>query len=389
MKYEQLTAIIDEKIAESLEEAAQYNTVTAEHPEISGQEFETARRIVKLLTGHQYTIEFPFAGIDTAFRAVFEPNTHRHKVAFLVEYDALPEIGHGCGHSLSGAISILAGLAVKDLQEQLDTDFHIIGTPDEEVEGQKCHMAVQGVFDQYDMVIMIHLNHRNIVEPVLQCCLIRDYHFYGKAAHASAAPWEGCNALNAAQLFLHAIDMLRQHTTADAQFHGIISHGGDFPNIVPEHATVKQMIRALDKDYVQYLDEFLDDCASGAAKATRTTWKKEKCGEDFYNLKVNETGVSAIQEVFDELGLAQQDASAIFGSSDIGNVSFYCPTFQPCLKIGDDETVLHSREFEQLMHTDKAVSALTQGAKILAYTAAKIFCDEEKIAAMQRDFLKG
>ncbi|MGC2873156.1 amidohydrolase [Ihubacter sp. mB4P-1] len=390
MMYEQLISKIAGAVEKNLPEMISYNDETAEHPEVSGHEYETAKRIASLLSGHGYTLEYPFAGIDTAFRAVYGENNHKYKVGFLVEYDALPEIGHACGHCLSGAISILAGLSVKDLQDQLDTDFHIIGTPDEEDEGQKCHMAEDGVFDDYDMVLMIHLYNRNIVEPTLQCCLIRDYHFYGKASHASAAPWEGRNALNAAQLFLHAIDMLRQHTTVDAQFHGVISHGGDFPNTVPDHVVVKQMIRALDKTYVHQLDGFVDDCAGGAAMATQTTWKKEKCGEDYYNLKINETGADAIGEVFAEFGLkAEDDQVGIFGSSDIGNVSFHCPSFQPCLKIADENVVLHSREFAQLMTTETAHQTLALGAKVLANTAAKIFSDEEKVAAMKRDFLEG
>lgn len=384
MLYEQLSAKIAQSVGQYLDELILYNDETAENPELSGHEYETSKRIVRLLEGHGYALEYPFAGINTAFRAVYGKNNHKYKVAFLVEYDALPEIGHGCGHCLSGAISMLAGLAAKELQDALNVDIHILGTPDEEVEGQKCHMAEQGIFDAYDMVMMIHLYKRNIVSPVLQCCLIRDYHFYGKASHASAAPWEGKNALNAAQLFLHGIDMLRQHSKTDAQFHGIIAQGGEFPNIVPEHVVVKQMIRALDKSYVQQLDRLVDDCAEGAAVATQTSWEKKKCGEDFYNLKPNRAGSAAIREVFEEFGLEEEgDVTSIFGSSDIGNVSFHCPAFQPCLKISDEDIPIHSRAFAEIMRTEKAHEALAVGAGILAKTVAKIFSDEKRIAELK------
>lgn len=387
MTYEELKASVCEEIALHQKALIRVNDDLADHPELSGQEYETSKKLVSFLKDCGYETEYPFAGRETAFKAVYGENRHRYKVAVLAEYDGLPELGHACGHCLSGAISLLAGLSLRDLQDELDTDIHIIGTPDEEDDGAKCTMAEAGIFDTYDMAIMVHLYNRNVVMPKFQALAESFYVFRGKPAHASAAPWEGVNALNGAQLMFHAVDMLRQHTRADAQFHGIITEGGVAPNIVPEKAVVQLFIRAMDKKYLEELMELADDCAKGAAIATQTTWERYPQDQLYYvDLRQNETGEKALREVFRELGIAENGPeNLIFGSSDIGNVSYACPAFHPCLQVVD-EAPIHTREFAQAMKTDRAHEALGTGAKIIALQIAKIFSDEGRIAGMKMDF---
>mgnify|MGYP000460762862 CR=1 FL=1 len=387
MNYEQLKEKIFSAIEENRTELTALNDDIADHPEISGEEYETSKKIVNLLKSHGYETEYPFAGLDTAFRGVYGPNNHKHKIAILTEYDALPEIGHACGHCLSGSISILAGLATKELQDELDADIHILGTPIEETDGAKCTMVDKGVFEQYDMAIMVHLYNSNLLAPKLQGLASYMYNFHGKAAHASAAPWEGNNALNAAQLMFHAIDMLRQHSKPDAQFHGIIVNGGEAPNIVPEAVSAEFYVRALDKAYLQELMKKVDDCAEGACIATQTTWDKYPTAAVYDNMKPNPTGVAALREIYDELGIeVNGDHDKIFGSSDIGNVSFACPAFHPCLQVVNADTPIHTRGFAEAMKSERAHEGLVNGAKIIALQIAKIFSDEEKIKAMKADF---
>ncbi len=389
MNYEELKAKIFEHIFLNYEELKALNNWLADHPEISGEEYESSKRIVELLNCHGYKTEYPFAGLETAFRGVYGENNHKHKVAILTEYDALPEIGHACGHCLSGSISVLAGLAMKDLQDELDVDVHIIGTPIEETDGAKCRMVQNGVFDDYDLAIMVHLYNYNLITPKLQALASNMYVFHGKAAHASAAPWEGRNALNAVQLMYHAIDMMRQHCKPEAQFHGIIRDGGEAPNIVPEKAATEFYIRALDKEYLEELSRLVDDCAEGAAIATQTTWEKYKTAETYDNLKYNKTGEKALYEVYEELGIELNwDNDKIFGSTDCGNVSFACPAFHPCLQVVDHDTPIHTRKFAKAMKSEEAYTGLVTGAKIIALQIAKIFSDEEKIKKLKEDFLK-
>lgn len=388
--YQELKEYIFTEIERNRAELTSLNDYIADHPEISSQEYATSQKIVNLLREHGYQTEYPYAGRDTAFRGIYGSNDHTYKIAVLTEYDALPEIGHACGHCLSGSISILAAFSMKELQDELDADIHIVGTPAEESDGAKCGMANQGVFDEYDMAIMVHLYNSNLPVPKLQGLATYMYHFHGRAAHASAAPWEGINALNAAQLMFHALDMLRQHVKPDTQFHGIIWNGGEAANIVPEEVSAEVYIRSLDKYYLQELIRKVDDCAHGAAIATQASWDKNPTSGIYYNMKSNATGAAALMEIYGELGLPiNGDPDKIFGSSDIGNVSYVCPSFQPCLQVVDPDVPIHTREFAQAMKTDWAHQALVDGARIIALHIAKIFCNPEKIRAMKADFDAG
>ena len=389
MTYESLKEKIILEVEAHKQELIKINDYLADHPELSSEEYESSKMLVDFLALQGYRTEYPFAGIETAFRGIYGSNNHKYKVALLTEYDALPELGHACGHCLSGAMSVLAGLALKDLQDELNTDIHIIGTPAEEDDGAKCAMTDQGIFDVYDMAIMIHLHNRNLAMPKLQAMGEYFYEFHGKAAHASDAPWEGKNALNALQLMLHAIDMMRQHVKSEAQFHGVIINGGIYPNIVPEKAELHLFVRAGSKKYLEELVSLVDDCAAGAALATQTTWLKNPPEQTYYvDLRKNEEGELAIREVFEELGIEENGNKDIyFGSSDVGNVSYACPAFQPTLQV-TDEAVTHTREFEQAMKTDRAHNVLALGAKLMAFDIAKIFNDERRIKRMKEDFLR-
>lgn len=388
--YKSLKEQIDQVIRQERNALIALNDDLADHPELSGQEYESSRKIVELLRARGYEVEYPFAGFDTAFRAIAGENNHKHKIAIMAEYDALPEIGHACGHCLSGSISILAGLSVKELQDELDADIHIIGTPDEECEGAKCTMVKKGVFSGYDMAMMVHLYDGNLIMPKVQALDSYMYYFYGKAVHASSMPWEGNNALNGVQLMFHAMDMLRQHVTPDVRMHGIIRNGGAAPNIVPEEASAEIYLRALDRGYLNDLTRKMDDCARGAAIATQTTWKKEPTAEPYDNLLPNETGITALKEVFEELNLPLNgDSEKIFGSSDAGNVSFACPTFHPCLQVVNKGTAIHTRAFADAMKSKRAHQALELGAKMIAYQIAKIFSDDKKVKKMLDDFHRG
>lgn len=386
MKYEQFTESIEKEIEKNAAALAALSDAIADEPELSGAEYKTSQKLVSFLQKHGFAVEYPFAGSETAFRGIYGGNTHRYKIALLAEYDALPELGHACGHCLSGTASILAALALKELQDELDADIHVVGTPDEELRGYKCVMCEQGVFDGYDMASMVHMYDSNWAMPRLQALAAYIYEFRGQAAHASAAPWEGRNALNGVQLMLHAVDMLRQHTKTDAQFHAVIKNGGEAANIVPEHSSLQLFVRAADKGYLEELIRLVDDCARGAAIATQTTYERLPQKYSYYlNLRPNKTGEAALLEVFDELGLTEDvPPGAVFASSDIGNISYICPAFQPCLKIAD--VPIHTRGFEAVVRSEAAHEAQKTAASLLARQIVKIFSDAEKVAAMKADF---
>ena len=385
--YEELKEKIQKAVKANLPDLITLNDDLADHPEISGEEYESSRKIVTLLRDRGFEVEYPFAGLDTAFKGVYGANNHKYKVAILAEYDALPEIGHACGHCVSGSISVLAAIALSGLQDALDTDVHIIGTPIEETDGAKCGMVKKGVFDSYDMAMMIHLYDQNLLYCTLLALDSFLYTFHGKAAHAAAQPWDGVNALNAGQLMFHAVDMLRQHVTPDVRLHGIFRNGGAAPNIVPETASAEFYTRALKREYLDEINRKVDDCARGAAIATQTTWDKVPTAAPYNNLRNNKAGLEALKEVYEELGISNNgDYSETFGSSDIGNVSFVCPTFHPTLQLVKHGVAIHTREFAEAVKSDRAHECIEIGAKVIALQTAKIFSDEERIAAMKEDF---
>lgn len=386
-KYLKLKEILTEKVEDNLSDLIALNDDLADHPELSGEEHRSSKKIAEILEKKGFRVEMPFAGLDTSFRGIYGDDNHKYKVAIMAEYDALPGIGHACGHCVSGSISVLAAIALSELQDELNCDIHILGTPNEEIDGAKCAMVEQGIFNDYDMAMMIHLYDQNLLYCKLLGLHQYLYTFHGKAAHASASPWDGVNALNAAQLMFHGIDMLRQHVTPDVRMHGVYRNGGEAPNIVPEEASAEFYYRALDKDYLFELDKRADNCAEGAAIATGATWEKALTAAMYDNLKNNDYGIELLREVYNELGIEiNGDHDKIFGSSDAGNVSFVCPTFHPTLQIVDRGVAIHTREFAEAVKSPRAHEAIRQGAMVIGLHVAKIFSDEEKIRRMKEDF---
>lgn len=389
MNYEERKALGFSVIDAHHSEAVALSDALADEPELSGQEYKSSARLAAYLRDQGFSVEQPFAGYETAFLAKKGPDVHRRKIALLTEYDAL-EIGHACGHCVSAAISVLAGLAISELAEELNADVHIVGTPEEETYGAKCNMIAAGAFDGYDMAMMVHLYNRNLTFTKLLAKDSYRYCFYGKSAHAAASPWEGDNALNGLQLMFHAVDMLRQHLRPDVRIHGVICEGGMAPNIVPEKASAEFYIRALSRDYLNEVVAKVDDCARGAAMATQTRMEREVTGGAYDNLKNNAIGLAALEEGFAELGLPlDREFDEIFASTDAGNVSMLCPTFHPTIAIAEPPVALHSKEFEALVKTPRAHEAIAQGAKLLTLQAIKLLGDEERFAAMKADFERG
>lgn len=386
-KYLELKNKIIEEINKNFADLTALSDDLADNPEVSGKEYETSKKIVELLRGRGFDVEYPFADLETAFKAVYGAGGHKYKIAILTEYDALPEIGHACGHNVSGAISVLAGIALKDLQDELDADIHIIGTPEEEDDGAKCSMCDKGIFKEYDMAMMVHLYDQNLSYCTLNGLASIMYNFHGKASHAGAAPWDGQNALNAAQLMLHGIDCIRGCSKTDTRLNSVVHQGGFAGGSIPEEAKVETWIRYPEYGYLEKLMKRVDNCAEGAALMAECTWDKYETAQVYKSMKRNLTGEAAIEESFGELGLELNgDPSKLFGSSDIGNVSFECPAFHPTIQLAPAGVPIHTREFLACVKGEKAHKCIEDGAKLIAFTVAKIFTDEEKIKAMKADF---
>ena len=389
MNYEERKALALAEIGAHHKEAVGISDALADEPELSGYEYKSSARLVEYLRSQGWNVEYPFHGIDTAFKAVLgDGNSHKRKLAILTEYDALA-IGHACGHCVSAAISVLGAMGLAKLQDELNVDIHVLGTPNEEFNGAKCVMVNDGIFDIYDMAMMVHMYNHTLTTTKLLAKDAFTYRFKGRSAHAASAPWDGNNALNGVTLMFHAIDMLRQHVKDDVRIHGVIRNGGMAANIVPEEATCEVFVRSLDREYLNDVVRKVEDCARGAAIATQTTYDRTEIGYPYDDLRNNKVGLKILEEVFEELDIPlDRDYDGIFASTDAGNVSKVCPTFHPTLKIAEPDVALHTKEFEEAVRTEVAHKAIADGAKLIALQAIRIFGDETNFVAMKSEFEK-
>ena len=385
--YDKRKEILLENCKHNLEKVIEINDYLSDNPEISGEEYKSSKKIVSFLRNEGWRVEYPYDNIETAFKATYGVDNHSRKVAIMVEYDALPEIGHACGHCTSCATSLLAGISLTDYQDELDVDIHLIGTPVEETNGAKATMTKDGVFDKYNMAIMLHMYDRNILSPVALALNSTLYTFHGKPAHAASHPWDGINAFNAVQLMFHGIDMLRQHVRPDIRIHGIIRYPGEAPNIVPEKCSAEIYARGLERDYLNKVIEKIDNCAKGAAIATGTTWEKIATANPYDNLRRNEVGIKALEEAYEEMGLeVYKDTNHLFGSTDAGNVSNVCPTFHGTIKLVDEGISIHSIDFANKTKGDVANQTIYNGACIIGLQIIKIFGDKNRFDQMEKEF---
>jgi len=356
-------------------------------PELSGEEYEASRKIAGILKKAGFAVEYPFDGLETAFKATLD-NGEGPSVALMVEYDALPGIGHGCGHNLHGAMSVLAGLALADLKKIFSGKLYVIGTPDEEKKGSKIKMASDGVFDGMDIAIMIHCS-SEISVPAKAFLSLMDcnYTFTGQTAHASAAPWKGRNALTAARKFLDLLDARRESYTPDMRVSSIIVDGGETPNVIPETAVVKVEFRAQTAAGLKRVEDIVLKCAKGASIALdcKMNWEYD-FPIAYFDLLPNDTVENAVRGIFDDLGISYKTGLPPTGSSDVGNVSYRCPVSHPALAIADEPLIGHTVEFAAATQKPRAYERLATGARALAHLALRTWNDADFRNSMRSEF---
>jgi amidohydrolase len=386
--YARLLKRVNEEIDRFAPDAIALSDDLAANPEISEQEFESSRKHARFLERAGFEVEIPFYGISTAYRGRISRGGNG-RVALLAEYDALPEIGHACGHNVHGAMSLLAGAGLAPVMDELAGDLWVTGTPAEETNGAKITMAAGGLFDEVDLALMIHSGGRDTYVRYRALAMdALEFRFRGRAAHAAGAPWEGRNALNGATLFFHAIDMLRQHVRPEIRMHGIINQGGTAPNIVPETAVARFYFRSPYRSQLDRLLSRVTRAAQGAAMATETEVEWMNFELSFDEVQPNETAETLMEEVFSEFEVPFGPCPGAQGSSDVGNVSKRCPALQPTLSITKNPYAWHTREFAAATVQPEAHEALVKGARLLAAAALKTFLDPGLRRRMREDFLR-
>lgn len=380
-------------ISDNLPAASRLVRYLYDHPETAYKETLSSRALVDVLQNAGFTVEYPFMekelGYGTAFRATLH-NGEGPAAGILVEYDALPEIGHGCGHNLHGPLSILAALALAQCRDLFSGTLEVIGTPAEEEEGAKLHMAPAGIFDHLSLAMMMHsssgpASQTNMDATALRCYIVE---FFGQSAHAAGSPWLGHNALTAARKFMDLLDARRDSFHPGVVMSGVILDGGKQPNMVPDYAKVRMEFRSHSLKDLDALDRIVRNCARGAAIALDCTEKFTLGFPDFYDMVRVPALEQKVTEEFQALGQPIAPAAPAGGSTDVGNVSYRCPTIQPLISITDEPYSLHTPELREATLTAHAQQQMAAGAAVIADMLLSIFTDPAFRESVQSDFQK-
>ena len=357
-------------------------------PELGFEEHQAAALLTSRLEEAGFSVLRGVAGMETAFIASMQGQQPGPTVAFLAEYDALAGLGHACGHNIIAAAALGAGLAMETVLGELSGTIQVIGTPAEEGGGGKAIMVDAGVFDDVAAAMMIHPSGRNLLGRKALTAYGVTVEFFGKSAHAAAMPDEGINALDAILLTFAGINALRQHLRDDARIHGIISYGGDAPNIIPDYTRAELIVRAADTPYATEVLDKVQACAEGAALATGARLEFKLSGPRYDARLPNPTLVKLFKANLETLGLQVEIATGKerLGSSDIGNVSQVVPTIHPYIAIAPEEVGGHTIEFREAAASAAGHEGLIHAAKALAMTAIDLLDEPENLAEAQRAF---
>lgn len=379
------------------------------YAEIGYEEFRSSDRLRSFLADRGFRVS-QVDGLPTAF--VAEAGSGRPVICFMAEYDALPEIGHACGHNIIAAAAAGAAIGVKSFLGEPSGDsggsstrgsgedsgrgsggglagtIQVIGTPAEESGSAKIAMVEQQVFQGVDAAMIVHPADRYMADDVSLAIRTFTVGFHGKASHAASAPEHGVNALSAAVEFLVSVNAFREHMTKEGRIHAIISHGGTVVNVIPEYAEVKVAIRATTGEYLEELEEQVERRARGAALSTgcrlSVSDKSPVCRE----IRVNPVLSRLFEANFESLGISVKPRGDVMGSTDVGNVSHTVPTIQVYAGIGAG-IATHTTEFRDASISPEGDEAAMNGARVMALTAADILADssipDEIRAAFQRE----
>ena len=370
------------------------------HPELNYQEYYSSDALAGFLEKHNLQVERGVGGVETAFKATIPGGAgDGPTVAVLAEYDALPEIGHGCGHNLIAMAAMGAALGLQANARNLPGRVEIIGTPAEEGGGGKIRLLDAGVFQGVDATLSSHpFSNRTVIpasaapgESWSLAMVGYRYMYHGRAAHAAAAPEAGINALNAVIHLFTGIDALRQHLRDDVRIHGVVTDGGLAPNVVPEFAAANFMLRSRDGQYLsnEVVGKVLQ-VAEGAAAMTGARLEVEEFYPFYENVQPNVALAQAMAANIQALGVRLDEPVAgrpgSGASTDFGNVSQAMPAFELRYAVSETPVASHTRDMCATAITDLALSNALQVAKALSLTAADLLLDANLVEAAKVEF---
>lgn len=358
------------------------------HPELGHEETLASAKLVDALEALGYRVERGTLGLHTAFIAEYRSGKPGPIIALLAEYDALPELGHACGHHLICTMALGAAAGLRAVADTTGGTIRVYGTPAEETKGAKVDMANAGLFDDCDVALMAHPYHRHERSGSSLSMDALQFEFHGKPAHAAANPEQGINALDAVVQLFNGIAMLRQQTRSDTRIHGIIAEGGQAPNIIPDYTMAQFYVRSASRAYTDELSRKVKACAEAAALATGCTVQVSNYEYSYDELRTNRTLSEVYTANLIQAGIVPEDIydAEDHGSLDLGNVSLKCPAIHPFIKVVGQPYNLHTTEFRDAALTAPAYDAMVFGATMLALTALDVLTNAELLARIREEF---
>lgn len=358
----------EQNFAEVEEDLKEISHWMYEHPEIAFQEYQTSAKLAGYLAEHGFDVEYPAYGLDTAF--VARAGSTGPEVVICAEYDALPGVGHACGHDIIATAGLGAGLALAPIADVLGIRVTVLGTPAEEMKGGKVDLINAGAFEGAAASMMIHPSPDDVLDPIVLAVRHLDLEFRGKDSHAAGAPEKGINALDAFVQAYVNVSTLRQQTLPTDRIHGIITHGGDAPNIIPSYTKSSWYIRSLTKERLEDLSAKVLACFEAAAIATGCSWSTSENSHPYEDLISNPVMAGLFDENAKTLGRTMANGAdmPVGGSTDMGNVSHVVPSIHPFMAIDAGDAVNHQPEFAAATITPSGDATIRDGALGMAWT---------------------
>jgi amidohydrolase len=386
LEIEKLKLKVKDSVESQKQQLIQLSLNIHDNPELGFEEEKASAWLTSYLEDSGFHVERGIAGLATAFRATYGQGSPR--IALLAEYDALPKIGHGCGHNIIAASAVGAGVASKSIVDQLGGSVVVLGTPAEEVFGGKIDMVKAGIFKEIDVAMIVHPDVRNMPTEEALACSSLEVEFFGRPAHAAAQPHRGISALDAMILAFTSINSLRQHIRGDARIHGIITDGGEAPNIVPAHSAAVFLVRALDDDYLAELKDKVLNCFTGASVASGARLEYKWKDRTYAPMKNNMTLAGLFKQNLQLLGRQVEAFDPHFGlgSTDMGNVSQVVPSIHPTIAIAPPEVLVHTPEFAAAAASQAGQQGLMDAAKAMAMTVVDILSQPRMLDKIKQEF---
>jgi len=363
-----------------------------ERPELLFEEHFAADLLASALEGEGFVVERGAHGLETAFVGRPPGNGsggHGPRIAVLCEYDALPGIGHGCGHNIIAAAGLGAALAAATVVAGSGGRLDVIGTPAEEGGGGKVLLGDRGAFDGVDAALAVHPAGADLIRPDVIAIATYEVEYFGRAAHAAAAPDRGRNALDAAVLGYNAVAALRQHIASTDRIHGVFLKAGDKPNIVPDHTVAQWYVRSATAASLQALKARVVACLEAGAAAAGCTMEVRQPWPEYTDLRSNGPLGELYRANSARLGRPVADpepATRLMVSTDMGNVSYRVPTIHPIVKVSPSDVGLHSAEFAVWAVSPDGDRGVLDGAKAMALTVVDLWLRPDALEEVRAAF---